>query len=104
MKNIIAALAFSAAAFSGSAQIVHEYASVEYSPAIRKLGVFATDAPNKVVDMKVVHMDRSDLDIVTFFNEVQDMEKRGWEVVEQDIVALDKGVHMYVWILRKPKP
>lgn len=61
-----------------SAQTVHEYASVEYSPAIRKMGVFSTSMPSKVVDMKPIHMDKSELDIITFFNEVQDMEKQGW--------------------------
>jgi len=104
MKKILVALAFSLSALVGTTQTVHEYASVEYSPAIRKLGVFSTAAPNKIVDLKVVHMDKSELDMVTFLNEVQDMEQQGWEVMEQDIIALEKGMHMYVWTLRKPKP
>lgn len=87
-----------------SAQTVHDYASIEFSPAIRKLGVFSTAFPNKVVDLKVLHMDKREQDINTFFSEVQELERQGWEVTAQEIVALDKGVHMYVWSLRKAKP
>ncbi|MCB9183701.1 MAG: hypothetical protein H6591_07260 [Flavobacteriales bacterium] len=89
---------------TASAQTVHDYASIEFSPAIRKLGVFSTAFPNKVVDLKVLHMDKREQDINTFFSEVQDLERQGWEVTAQEIVALDKGVHMYVWSLRKAKP
>lgn len=102
MKKFLVASAFVLVASFTSAQTVHEYASVEYSPAIRKMGVFSTSMPSKVVDLKPIHMDKSELDIITFFNEVQDMEKQGWEVSSQEIVALEKG-HMYVWTLRKLK-
>lgn len=104
MKKLLLTLCMVVCTTLASAQTVYEYASVEFSPAIRKLGVFSTAAPTKVVDLKPVHMDKRELDIITFFNEVQDMERSGWEVTSQEIVALDKGVHMYVWTLRKPKP
>jgi|GEM_PF-6667022 len=65
MKKSLVALAFSLGALAGSTRTVHEYASVEYSPAIRKLGVFSTAAPNKIVDLKVVHMDKSEQDVIT---------------------------------------
>jgi len=87
-----------------SAQTLHDFATVEFSPAIRKLGVFSSAMPSKVVDLKVVHMDKSQMDILSFFQEVQDMEKLGWEVTSQDVVSLDKGVHMYIWSMRKAKP
>lgn len=102
MKKFLVLL-FTVLASFATAQTVHEYASVEFSPAIRKLGVFSTVLPGKVVDLKAVHMSKRDLDIISFFQEVQDLEKQGWEVTSQEIVALDKGVHMYVWTLRKPK-
>ena len=102
MKKLLVLL-FLALPFFVSAQTQHEYASVEFSPAIRKLGVFSTAMPAKVVDLKPINMDKRELDIIIFFQEVQDMEKQGWEVDTKDIVALDKGVHMYVWTLRKPK-
>lgn len=86
-----------------SAQTVHDYASVEFSPGIRKLGVFSTAMPAKVIDLKTVHMNKRDLDIISFFHEVQDLEKLGWELISQDVVALDRGLHMYVWVLRKPR-
>lgn len=104
MKKIITVLALVLCTYGASAQTVHEWASVEYSPAIRKLGVFSTAAPNKIVDLKTVHMDKTEMDIITFFHEVQDMEQQGWEVTDQTIIALDKGQHMYAWTLRKPKP
>lgn len=104
MKKFLVTLVIAACASLASAQSVHEYASIEFSPAIRKLGIFGTSMPSKVVDLKVVHMDKRELDILTFFQEVQDMEKQGWEVFSNDVVALDKGIHMYVWTLRKPKP
>ena len=113
MNKIILSLAFASIASFASAQssapsegvkpVEHEYASVEFSPALRKMGVFSTSFPNKVVDMKPIHMDKSELDIITFFNEVQELERQGWEVSSQAIVALEKG-HMYVWSLRKVKP
>ena len=113
MKKIILLLALAstttfASAQSGAASaderpVIHEYASVEFSPSLRKMGVFSTSFPNKVVDMKPIHMDKSELDIITFFNEVQDLERQGWEVSSQAIVALEKG-HMYVWSLRRVKP
>lgn len=103
MRNLFLTL-FLVAATCVSAQTVHEYASVEFSPAIRKLGIFSTTAPSKVVDLKPLHMDKRELDIVAFFQEVQNMEAQGWEVTGQDVVALDKGVHMYVWTLRKTRP
>ena len=102
MKKILLLLVITVFAVPAFAQTAHEYASVEFSPAIRKMGVFSTAAPSKVVDMKPIHMDKSELDIITFFNQVQDMEQQGWEVTSQEIVALEKG-HMYVWILRKAK-
>lgn len=89
------------AALSG--QVVHDYASVEFSPGIRKLGVFGTGIPAKVTDLKAINMSKRDLDMLNFFQEVQELEKQGWEVTGQDVVALDKGVHMYVWTLRRPK-
>ena len=104
MKKFLLTLCVVLCASLASAQTVYEYASVEFSPAIRKLGIFSTAMPSKVVDLKPVHMDKRELDIITFFNEVQDMERQGWEVTSQEIVALDKGVHMYVWTLRKLKP
>ena len=103
MKRMILT-SFIALALSASAQTVHEYASVEFSPAIRKLGIFSTAMPGRVVDLKPINMDKRELDITVFFTEVQSLEKIGWEVSSQEIVALDKGVHMYVWTLRKPKP
>ncbi|MBK8497565.1 MAG: hypothetical protein IPL52_01800 [Flavobacteriales bacterium] len=113
MKKILILLAFAGIASFASAQsdapsteekpVVHEYVSVEFSPALRKMGVFSTSFPNKVVDMKPIHMDKSELDIITFFNEVQELERQGWQVSSQAIVALEKG-HMYVWSLRKAKP
>ncbi len=103
MRKLLLILSL-AAAVSASAQSVHEYASVEFSPAIRKLGIFSTASPSKVVDLKPLHMDKRELDIVAFFQEVQNMEAQGWEVTGQDVVALDKGIHMYVWTLRKPRP
>lgn len=104
MKKLLLTLCMVAFATWSTAQTVYDYASVEFSPAIRKLGVFSTAMPSKVVDLKPIHMDKRELDIITFFSEVQDMERLGWEVTSQDVVALDKGVHMYVWTLRKPKP
>lgn len=86
-----------------SAQTVHDYASVEFSPGIRKLGVFGTGIESKVVDLKPVNMDKSALDIQNFFAEVQGLEAQGWEVASQDVVALAKGMHMYVWVLRRPR-
>jgi len=103
MKKLLTTLAFAVLAIAASAQTVYDYASVEFSPAMRKLGVFSTAFPNKVTDLKTVHMSKSELDMSSFLYEVQGMEEKGWEVVMQDIVALDKGVHMYVWTLRKPK-
>lgn len=103
MKTLLFAICLSFAGMA-SAQTVHDYASIEFSPAIRKLGVFSTAFPNKVVDLKVLHMDKREQDINTFFSEVQDLERQGWEVTAQEIVALDKGVHMYVWSLRKARP
>ncbi len=102
MKKILIMLAITVLAAPVLAQTTHEYASVEFSPALRKMGVFSTTATSKVVDMKPIHMDKSELDIITFFNQIQDMEKEGWEVTSQEIVALEKG-HMYVWILRRTK-
>lgn len=102
MKKLILLLAFVGSATFGLAQTAHDYASVEFSPFLRKMGVFSTTFPSKVVDMKPIHMDKAELDIITFFNEVQDMEQMGWQVTSQSIVALEKG-HMYVWTLRKPK-
>ena len=104
MKKFLITLIIAVCASLASAQTQHEYASIEFSPAIRKLGIFGTSMPSKVVDLKVVHMDKRELDILTFFQEVQDLEKQGWEVFSNDVVALDKGIHMYVWTLRKPKP
>lgn len=104
MKKLIVSFAFVLVGAFAHAQAAHEYASIEFSPAIRKLGVFSTAAPGKVVDLKTVHMDKRELDIISFFHEVQDMEAQGWEVTSQEIVALDKGIHMYVWTLRKAKP
>lgn len=86
-----------------SAQSIHEYASVEFSPGLRKLGVFSTAMPEKVIDLKTVHMSKRELDIISFFREVQDLEQKGWEVTSQEVVALDRGLHMYVWTLRKPR-
>ena len=103
MKKLLILL-FLAVTASASAQTVHDFASVEFSPGIRKLGVFSTSMPNKVVDLKPLNMDKRELDMGVFFQEVQEMEKQGWEVTSQDVVALDKGVHMYVWSLRKSKP
>ena len=102
MRKILITIVLLVSAPLAFAQTTHEYASVEFSPALRKMGVFSTTAPGKVVDMKPIHMDKSAMDIITFFNEVQDMEQQGWEVTSQEIVALEKG-HMYVWTLRKPK-
>lgn len=103
MRKLLFSIALIAFATMASAQTVHDYTSIEFSPGIRKLGVFSTAFPNKVVDLKVLHMDKRDLDINTFFSEVQDLESKGWEVTSQDIVALDKGLHMYVWTLRKAR-
>ena len=74
MNKLLATLVFALFTVLAWGQTVHEYASVEFSPGLRKLGVFSTAAPAKVIDLKPVHMDRADLDIITFFNEVQDME------------------------------
>lgn len=87
-----------------SAQTVHDYASVEFSPAIRKLGVFSTAFPAKIIELKTIHMNKLDQDIISFFQEVQQLEKEGWEMSSQNVLALDRGVHTYVWIMRKPKP
>lgn len=102
MRAIITALALWAASFA-SAQAIHDYASVEFSPNLRKLGVFSTTLPEKVVDLKAMHMSKRGLDIVSFFQEVQELERQGWEVTSQDVVALDRGQHMYVWSLRKAR-
>lgn len=104
MRHLLLTIMLAACTFLVSAQAVHDYTSIEFSPAIRKLGVFSTAFPNKVVDLKVLHMDKREQDINTFFSEVQDLERQGWEVTAQEIVALDKGVHMYVWSLRKARP
>ena len=103
MKKLMITLTCCAFALFGSAQVVHDFASVEFSPSIRKFGVFSTTAPSKVVDLKPLNMDKRDLDMVSFFHEIQDMEKQGWEVTGQDVVALQEGVHMYVWTLRRSK-
>jgi hypothetical protein len=98
------ALLFGLAANTVLAQAVHEHATVEFSPGLRKLGVFATSGTSKVVDLKTVNMGKRDLDIQVFFQAVQDLEREGWELTAQDVVALDRGVHLYVWSLRKAKP
>jgi hypothetical protein len=103
MKKLLVLALLLALATAGAAQTVHEYASVEFSPGIRKLGVFSTAAPSKVIDLKTVHMGKRELDMLSFFKEVQDLEGQGWQVLSQDVVALDKGVHLYVWTLRRPK-
>lgn len=103
MRALIFALLALAFAPCAHGQTVHDYASVEFSPGIRKLGVFGTGISSKVVDLKVVNMDKRAQDILVFFHEVQEMEQQGWEVTGQDVVALDKGVHMYVWTLRRPR-
>ncbi|MBK6342389.1 MAG: hypothetical protein IPF41_07325 [Flavobacteriales bacterium] len=103
MRQLILSSAFMLIASVLSAQVVHDYASVEFSPGIRKLGVFGTGIPAKVTDLKAINMSKRDLDMLNFFQEVQELEKQGWEVTGQDVVALDKGVHMYVWTLRRLK-
>ena len=103
MKKFLASIAFVAISFAAQAQTVHEYASVEFSPAIRKLGVFSTAFPSKITDLKTVHMSKSELDMSSFLYEIQNLEGKGWELISQDVVALEEGVHMYVWTLRKPK-
>lgn len=101
MSKHLFALLLGLFAGAAHAQSIHDYASVEFSPGIRKLGVFGTGIPAKVVDLKAVNMGKRDQDILVFFGEVQELERRGWEVVGHDVVALDRGLHMYVWTLRK---
>ncbi|MFZ1694650.1 MAG: hypothetical protein WAT74_15745 [Flavobacteriales bacterium] len=103
MRHLLVTLFLCLVASYATAQTVHDYASVEFSPGIRKVGVFGTGIPAKVIDLKTVNMSKRELDMTNFFQEVQELEGQGWEVVGQDVVALDKGVHMYVWTLRKPK-
>ncbi|MBK9176004.1 MAG: hypothetical protein IPM46_06615 [Flavobacteriales bacterium] len=103
MKKFLLAALLCAWGVAASAQSIHDYASVEFSPGIRKLGVFGTSIPAKVIDLKTVHMNKRDQDIITFFGEVQELERQGWEVTGQDVVALDRGLHMYVWTLRKAR-
>ncbi|MFN3875670.1 MAG: hypothetical protein ACK4L7_07145, partial [Flavobacteriales bacterium] len=67
------------------------------------VGVFGTGIPSKVIDLKPLHMAKRDLDILAFFTQVQELEAQGWQLVSQDVVALDKGVHMYVWTMRRPR-
>ncbi|HRD52506.1 MAG TPA: hypothetical protein PKY96_07650 [Flavobacteriales bacterium] len=103
MRHLLITVLFALASSFALGQTVHDYASIEFSPGIRKLGVFGTGIPAKVIDLKAVNMSKRDLDINNFFQEVQELEKQGWEVTGQDVVALDKGVHMYVWTLRRLK-
>ncbi|MBK9148724.1 MAG: hypothetical protein IPM12_13020 [Flavobacteriales bacterium] len=103
MRHLILSTVFILFAAALSGQVVHDYASVEFSPGIRKLGVFGTGIPAKVIDLKTVNMSKRDLDMLNFFEEVQAMEQQGWEVAGHDVVALDKGIHMYVWTLRRLK-
>jgi hypothetical protein len=49
-------------------------------------------------------MAKRDQDILVFFQEVQELERQGWQLTGQDVVALDKGVHLYVWTLRRARP
>ncbi len=104
MNKLILACLLGLMAQALRAQTVHDYASVEFSPGIRKLGVFGTSLPSKVIDLKTLHMSKRDQDILTFFTEVQELERQGWQVASQDMVALDRGLHMYVWTLRKARP
>jgi hypothetical protein len=103
MKQLLFAICMGFLVSSAPAQSIHEYASVEFSPGIRKLGVFGTSLPAKVIDLKTVNTTKRDLDILVFFGEVQELERQGWELTSQDVVALDRGLHMYVWSLRKPR-
>lgn len=104
MRTLLTLLFAAALAASGTCQTVHDYASVEFSPGIRKLGVFGTGLAGKVVDLKTVNMAKRDQDILVFFQEVQELERQGWQLTGQDVVALDKGVHLYVWTLRRARP
>lgn len=103
MKRLLLVSLLALAAAAMRAQAVHDYASVEFSPGIRKLGVFGTGIATKVVDLKALHMNKRDLDIQAFFAQVQELEAQGWQLMSQDVVALDKGVHLYVWTMRKPR-
>jgi hypothetical protein len=103
MRHLLFTLLLAALAPTAFAQTVFDYASVEFSPGIRKLGVFGTGVETKVVDLKPINMDKGALDIQNFFREVQALEATGWEVTAQDVVALGKGSHMYVWVMRRPR-
>jgi len=104
MKHLLVLFFLCFVVATGSAQVVHDFATVEFSPGIRKVGVFSTAVEAKVIDLKAAHMDKRDLDIIAFYREVQALEQQGWEVTSQDVVALDRGVHMYVWNLRRVRP
>lgn len=103
MKQLLLTICLMAFSSAVSAQTTYDYASIEFSPGIRKLGVFGTSLTAKVIDLKAVNMTKRDHDILVFFGEVQELEGQGWEVSSQDVVALDRGLHMYVWTLRKAK-
>jgi hypothetical protein len=105
MKPFFVALAFILfCVVSTSAQTVHDYVSVDFSPSERKLGVFSSVDGTRVIDLKVENMSARDKDILTFFATVQELEAKGWEVTDTHIFPVtSKGFAMYVWFLRRAK-
>lgn len=106
MKPFFVALALTlSSVVSTSAQTVHDYVSVDFSPSERKLGVFSSVDGTRVIDLKVENMSARDKDILTFFATIQELEAKGWEVTDTHIFPLtSKGFAMYVWFLRRAKP
>lgn len=106
MKPFFVALTLTlSSVVSTSAQTVHDYVSVDFSPSERKLGVFSSVDGTRVIDLKVENMSARDKDILTFFATIQELEAKGWEVTDTHIFPLtSKGFAMYVWFLRRAKP
>jgi len=89
---------------ASSAQTVHEYVSLDYSPTERKIGVFSTVDGTSYIDLKVVNMSAREKDLMTFFATLQDLESKGWQVQASHIYAMESRGHpMYVWVLRRPR-
>ena len=105
MKPIFVALSLILCiAGSASAQTVHDYISVDFSPSERKLGVFSSVDGTRVIDLKVENMSARDKDILTFFATIQELEAKGWEVTDTHIFPVtSKGFAMYVWFLRRAR-
>ncbi|MBK7945028.1 MAG: hypothetical protein IPJ85_06845 [Flavobacteriales bacterium] len=73
MKQLLLTICLMAFSSAVSAQTTYDYASIEFSPGIRKLGVFGTSLPAKVIDPKAVNMTKRDHDIL-----VSSVRCRNW--------------------------